>query len=105
MEDLVASDDWKGCERCGRAYSNTFAAALTLWQTLVAGDSWGTTSIDLIEKHPGTAIYFVTSLMFIGMAVLNLILGVVVDVASQARNKLSAEIENEKLLQRTEAQG
>merc|ERR1712080_561808 len=33
---------YDGCERCPRAFESVFGACLTFFQTLVAGDSWGT---------------------------------------------------------------
>jgi len=79
-------------------------AALTFWQQIVAGDSWGEVTIPVIEKAPETAIFFILLFLTIGMAVTNLILGVVVSVAQQARDQLQQEDQTEKTLIKLEKQ-
>ena len=44
------------CERCPRGFSTVFQAGLTLFQQLVAGDSWGTINLQLVEEAPWTMI-------------------------------------------------
>lgn len=87
------------CERCPRAYATVFDATLTLCQQLVAGDSWGWNTITVIEHYPATGIFFALSFLSVGMAILNLMLGVVVDVASQARERLREDMENAHLIE------
>jgi hypothetical protein len=91
------------CGRCPHSYSNVFNACVTLVQQAVIGDNWGETSIPLIEQHPLTALYFMYAYVSIALATLNLILGVVVDVAIQARNQMSLEIDNEQVLEEMES--
>lgn len=91
INPLNKNIEYENCERCGRAYSSVMHASLTFWQSIVTGDSWGETTIPLIEKHPSTACFFVAVYLTIGMAVTNLILGVVVSVAQQARQDLIHE--------------
>lgn len=82
--------EYDGCERCPRAYGSVMDAALTFWQQIVAGDSWGQATIPLIEKHPITAVFFVPLFLSVGLALMNLILGVVVTVAQQKKDDLEA---------------
>lgn len=56
----------------------------------------------MIEHSAITSFYFGYAFMSIGMAILNLILGVVVDVASQARDRMRKEIDDEKLVEMLE---
>jgi hypothetical protein len=90
---VASTGAYADCERCHRAYASVFDASLTFCQQIIAGDSWGTITISIIEHYPSTAVFFALVFLTIGMAVLNLILGVVVDVASQARDKLKGEME------------
>jgi len=90
------------CERCPRAYASVFASTVTFSQQIVAGDSWGQATIPLIEHYPLTGVYFAGVFLTIGMAVLNLILGVVVNVAQRAHDDLKVEIEDEQRMERME---
>lgn len=94
-EQGVYSDE---CERCGKAFQDVMSATLTFCQQIVAGDSWGQVTIPIIEHHPTTAIFFVSVYLTVGMAILNLMLAVCVDVATQARQSLKVEMQEEKLL-------
>jgi hypothetical protein len=73
-------------------------STLTFSQQIVAGDSWGQATVPLIEEYPLTAIYFLCVFLSVGFAVMNLILGVVVNVASAEHDRLKGEIEDEKQL-------
>lgn len=86
------------CPRCDRAYSSVAHSALTFWQAIIAGDSWGQTTIPLIEEHPETCMFFIPLYICVGMAVMNLMLGVVVSVAEQTKADMEEEIEAEKVL-------
>lgn len=87
--------DQLGCERCPRAYSSVMQSTLTFTQQIVAGDSWGTATIPLIENYPVTVVYFMGVFLSVGFAVMNLILGVVVNVAQSEHDRLKGEIEDE----------
>lgn len=91
LHPLNKNMEYDGCERCPRAWSSVANAALTLFQQVVAGDSWGQASIPMMEKYPSTVMYFITAHLTIGMAVLNLIFGVVVSVAQQAKEDMESE--------------
>ena len=40
---------WDDCDRCPRSFESIWAASLTLFQQIVAGDSWGEISIRVVE--------------------------------------------------------
>jgi len=82
-----------GCERCPRAYSSVLQCTLTFVQQIVAGDSWGQATVPLIEAYPWTSFFFMGVFLTVGMAVMNLILGVVVNVACSEHERLQEEIE------------
>ena len=84
------------CERCGRAYKSVAHTALTLFQQVVAGDSWGTPSVRIIEERPILAILMVMTVGTIALCVMNLILAVIVDSAAEARENDMAEKTRQK---------
>jgi hypothetical protein len=88
------------CERCPRAYATVFNAILTICQQIVLGDSWGSGTITIIEQYPATSVYFAFTYVSVGMLVMNLILGVVVDVASQNRAMLQEQTTEEEKVAR-----
>lgn len=89
-------DVYKDCDRCRRAYESVFQATLTFMQQIVAGDSWGQVTVPIIENYPATALYFIAVFLSVSLAILNLILGVVVNVATVASDKLRSEMEEER---------
>lgn len=74
------------CERCSRGFSNVASAGLTFFQQIVAGDSWGTISVPLIEKEPWTGPILFMVIISISLGVMNLILAVIVERATEARD-------------------
>jgi len=93
----------QNCERCPDAFSSVSEAVLTLCQQVVAGDSWGQVTLPIIAESWLTVFFFAGVFVTVGMAVLNLILGVVVQIAMQAHDSLKVEIEDEQLIERMEA--
>mmetsp|Transcript_119481 Transcript_119481/g.254953 ORF Transcript_119481/g.254953 Transcript_119481/m.254953 type:complete len:419 (+) Transcript_119481:2-1258(+) len=85
--EIADSGDWADCERCRRSFSTVMHANMTLFQTIVAGDSWGKVSIPVIEAHPWTCIIFTGSLLTLVFGVLNLIVAVIVDTFAEIRSK------------------
>jgi len=75
------------CEQCVQAASSVMHANLLLFKTVIAGDSWGTIAVPVIEEYPATAIIFMGSLLTIVFGVLNLIVAVVVDTFAEARER------------------
>lgn len=94
--ELAEKGTLEGCERCPRAYSSVMQAALTFSQQIVTGDSWGQATIPIIEAYPISALYFLAVFLSVGFAVMNLILGVVVNVAQTEHDNLKKEIEDEE---------
>jgi len=92
------SSVYDGCPRCPRAYESTFQACLTFTTQIVAGDSWGRETQPIIEGYPATAVFFMSVYVSVGLAIMNLILGVVVNVATEARDRLLKEEADEKLM-------
>lgn len=76
-----------GCARCPHAFENIGNSCLTFLQTIVAGDSWGEVAVPIIERHPWTAIIFFVLLATVQMGLMNLVLMVIVDTATDARNE------------------
>jgi len=76
---------YEGCDRCPRAYESVYASMLTLFQQIVAGDSWGLTSLPVMEHTPQLVPIFVLIVMSVALGVMNLILAVIVDSATEAR--------------------
>jgi hypothetical protein len=84
-KDLVAGGVYDGCERCPRAFSTVMNANLTFLQQVIAGDNWGQGTIPIIEAHPWTAVLFVSVLVSIQLAIMNVILALIVESAEAAR--------------------
>jgi len=99
---------FEDCPQCVRATSSVMDANLLLVKTVIAGDSWGTIAVPVIEENPLTALIFIGSLFTLLFGVLNLIVAVVVDTFAEARQRdilnLAEEMEydsekDKKLLQ------
>merc|ERR1719502_249231 len=76
---------YDGCARCPHAYSSVFESALTFTQQIIAGDSWGTVTVPIIERSPITVVFFTLVFISLNMALMNVILASVVDAVGQAR--------------------
>lgn len=91
-----------GCEQCVRSCQSVMDANLLLFKTVIAGDSWGTIAVPVIEAYPGTAFIFVGSLLTLVFGVLNLIVAVVVDTFAEVRQSdvmnLAEEMEHVEML-------
>lgn len=85
-KDLAYGD----CDRCNRAFESVLQASLTFVQQIVAGDSWGTVSIPIIEESPVTAVFFVFVLVTLNLAILNVMLAVIVDASLKASQEDAA---------------
>jgi len=90
------------CQRCERAFSTVMHANLTFVQQILAGDSWGKLSVPIIEEEPGVAIILISALLVINLGMLNLILTVIVNAASEAR-KNDKRLQADENLQKFEA--
>lgn len=98
-EMRLAEVAFQDCETCLKATSSVMDSNLLLFQTVIAGDSWGDIAVPVIEYSPGTAIIFVGSLLTLVFGVLNLIVAVVVDTFAEVRQRdvlnLAEEMEHE----------
>lgn len=92
------------CPRCQRAFASVLESAMTIWQTVIAGDNWGQTAIPIMEAHPASAFFFLGVCVSVGMGVLNLILGVVCNVFTLAHDRIEAEIVLEERVAKLETQ-
>eukprot|EP00927_Polykrikos_kofoidii_P086550 TRINITY_DN9731_c0_g2_i1.p1 TRINITY_DN9731_c0_g2~~TRINITY_DN9731_c0_g2_i1.p1 ORF type:complete len:746 (+),score=110.33 TRINITY_DN9731_c0_g2_i1:135-2372(+) len=79
--------DHHDCPRCARAYMSVSNSILTLFQTLVVGDSWGEIAIPIIDKEPWTFAIFILIMLTVSLGLMNLILAVVVESAAENREK------------------
>ncbi|CAK9115481.1 unnamed protein product [Durusdinium trenchii] len=85
LHPIASRLTFDGCDRCAAGFETIFAAALTLFQQIVAGDNWGQISIPVVEEEPLTAILLFSMLITISLGMLNLILAVIVERAAEAR--------------------
>jgi Ca2+-binding EF-hand superfamily protein len=99
--DLANSGIYEGCERCAIAYSSVFNAIITMFQQIVAGDSWGAVSIPIMEEAPWFAPLFVCIVMSVSLGVMNLILAVIVESAAEAREQDLAQKQKVKIKETT----
>jgi len=76
--------DHNGCGRCPKAYGSVWSSACTILTQTIAGDSWGTITLQVIEDSPWTIVFFLLVLFSINLVVVNLILAVVVEKATSA---------------------
>mmetsp|Transcript_10822 Transcript_10822/g.37916 ORF Transcript_10822/g.37916 Transcript_10822/m.37916 type:complete len:697 (+) Transcript_10822:216-2306(+) len=83
--------EYDGCERCARGFSSIADSTLTLFQTIVASDSWGEIHVQVIESKPILAVILVAVFLSVSLGVMNLILAVIVESASEARDNDSEE--------------
>ncbi|CAE7193324.1 SMC3 [Symbiodinium sp. CCMP2592] len=83
--NVLIEYDAASCPRCQRGFESVQMAALTIFQQIVAGDSWGEISLPLAEQYPFTIPILFLSVMTISLGVMNLILAVIVERAAEAR--------------------
>merc|ERR1711971_168552 len=70
---------------CKEAFDTVQDAMLLFWQTTVAFDAWGTCFVPLARHAPFTVLISGSALVCVQLGFMNLILSVVVEAASQAR--------------------
>lgn len=100
MRDLIREGVWSDCDLCQTAFSSVMRANLTLFKTIVAGDSWGVLAEPMIVHDPSTGLIFFGSLLSLVFGVMNLVVAVVVDTAAEQRQKdvmsLAQDLEDEQ---------
>jgi len=84
------------CERCARSFASVELSMLTFTQQLIVGEGWSEVNTPLIERHPGTAVFFVSVLVSLTLAALNLLMGVIVERASEAKAVTDRELASKK---------
>lgn len=104
-QDVAKRGLYEGCDRCPRAFESVFQSVLTFVQQVVAGDSWGTVSVPIIELYPVTGIFFVAVLASVQLVVMNMILAGIVDCAMEARKGSLHELAKERHKEAKEAKG
>mmetsp|Transcript_70937 Transcript_70937/g.178884 ORF Transcript_70937/g.178884 Transcript_70937/m.178884 type:complete len:729 (-) Transcript_70937:50-2236(-) len=72
-------------EYCAEAFTTVLRATLIFFQTLVAGDSWGNCALAIIKEQPFTFVIFSLALVTVQLGFTNLVLAIIVDKASEAR--------------------
>lgn len=82
-------------EDCMAAFSSVWNAILTLSQTLVFSDDWGTTALPIIHQNKAAFLFFLIAFSSVALAALNLILAAIVDSGAQAREE-AARARSEK---------
>jgi len=78
---------WDDCESCRSAFSSVMRSNLTLFKTVLAGDSWGLMAEPIAIKSPLAMLIFAGVLISLVFGILNLIVAVVVDAAVEQRQK------------------
>jgi len=100
VQVLSARGIWDECDWCGRSLSSVMHANLTLFSTIIAGDSWGKVAIPVIEEEPFAAVVFCGALLTLVFGVLNLVVAVVVDTFAEQRQKdvnaMAQDLEDEE---------
>jgi len=75
---------YESCPRCHRGFASIEHSVYTLFQNIVAGDSWGEISLPVLERDK-IGLLLILVQMIIGIGAMNLILAVVVESAVEAR--------------------
>lgn len=100
IQAMVKQGAWPDCDRCRRSFASVFMSNLTLFQTVVAGNSWGLIALPVIEEHPEVVLVFAGSRMTLVFGVLNLIVAVIVDTFAENRlkdvNSIAKELDIEE---------
>jgi len=96
IHPIAVNLTFNDCERCPRGFRTVMHSVLSLFSQIVAGDSWGLTSIPILEKSAWGILLPCVQLM-IAMGITNLILAVVVDRSVEAREQNKNRIYQEKI--------
>eukprot|EP00931_Biecheleriopsis_adriatica_P027924 TRINITY_DN16708_c0_g1_i2.p1 TRINITY_DN16708_c0_g1~~TRINITY_DN16708_c0_g1_i2.p1 ORF type:complete len:566 (-),score=75.26 TRINITY_DN16708_c0_g1_i2:161-1654(-) len=92
------SEDW-----CSLAFSSVALTVLYFFQTLIAGDAWGVCATPYILAAPELFFVFSSSLCLITLGFTNLMLSVIVDASTEAREKDAAIKAEERLEEQRQA--
>jgi len=104
-DDLGREGYWAllDCKRCSRAFSSVEMSMLTFCQQLIVGEGWSELNTPIIEKRPETAIFFLLVLVSFVLGALNLLLGVIVERAMEAKAASARDVASKKQRDRGEA--
>eukprot|EP00930_Biecheleria_cincta_P035230 TRINITY_DN24240_c1_g1_i1.p1 TRINITY_DN24240_c1_g1~~TRINITY_DN24240_c1_g1_i1.p1 ORF type:complete len:527 (-),score=109.98 TRINITY_DN24240_c1_g1_i1:61-1641(-) len=78
-------------DACNDVFSSVPVAMLWFFQTMIAGDSFGTCSVPLIKASPSSALLLCTALITMQLGFTNMILAVIVEKAADAFQKDKAD--------------
>eukprot|EP00927_Polykrikos_kofoidii_P007780 TRINITY_DN1319_c0_g1_i10.p1 TRINITY_DN1319_c0_g1~~TRINITY_DN1319_c0_g1_i10.p1 ORF type:complete len:616 (-),score=87.09 TRINITY_DN1319_c0_g1_i10:88-1722(-) len=85
VRDLVDQGEFDGCNDCETAFDSVFKSNITLWKTIVAGDSWGVVAVPLIIHFPMAGLILIPAFISVELGLVNVIVAVIVDRQSAAR--------------------
>mmetsp|Transcript_47859 Transcript_47859/g.111824 ORF Transcript_47859/g.111824 Transcript_47859/m.111824 type:complete len:629 (-) Transcript_47859:51-1937(-) len=85
LHPITSGIEFYNCPSCNDGFKSVAMAGLTLFQQIVAGDSWGQISVPLVTAEPWTAAILFAMLVSISLGLMNLILAVIVERATEAR--------------------
>eukprot|EP00438_Fugacium_kawagutii_P004682 Skav205563 [mRNA] locus=scaffold1407:50319:51971:- [translate_table: standard] len=99
LHPIASELTFENCPNCNLGFNGVYAACLTIFAQVVAGDSWGLISIPLAKAEPWTVPILFFIMMTVSIGVMNLILAVIVEKAAEAR-----ENDHERKAKRAEEQ-
>lgn len=102
--EIADRGDQEGYEGCSQAYASTSNAFFTFCQQMITTDGWETCIKAVVENYPWSVIFYAAVFMSVAMSMLNLVLGLVGDVASRLHEDLDEDVEDEHISQRLEVQ-
>eukprot|EP00931_Biecheleriopsis_adriatica_P022285 TRINITY_DN14361_c0_g2_i2.p1 TRINITY_DN14361_c0_g2~~TRINITY_DN14361_c0_g2_i2.p1 ORF type:complete len:621 (+),score=115.55 TRINITY_DN14361_c0_g2_i2:104-1864(+) len=106
LNQVAAEKGWyDGCLDCPMAFSTVMRACLTLFQQILAGDSWGQVSKPVIIEFPVAGFFFLAEWVTLGLALTNILLAVIVEAATDAREEHHAELAEEIDREKRSAEG
>lgn len=83
-QELTEHYERVGCDRCPHAFESVWMSFLTFFQQVVAGDSWGEVSLPVLQYAPWAILILLPVLVSTQLGMLNLILAVICQAATQA---------------------
>mmetsp|Transcript_19388 Transcript_19388/g.55595 ORF Transcript_19388/g.55595 Transcript_19388/m.55595 type:complete len:556 (+) Transcript_19388:46-1713(+) len=98
VQDLDRKGVWadQDCQHCPRTYSSWAHAMLTFGTTFIAGGDFGQLNIPIMEHYPVSVMFFVVVMVVTTLLALNLLLGLVVERAMEAKQVTIEEQAKEK---------
>lgn len=74
-------------EACAESFESVWNTVLMFFQTLAAGDSWGSCAVPIIKEFPASFLLFAGALICVQVGFLNLIMSVTLDRVAEARER------------------